>query len=67
MNPLYETMLVKQREWMSRYSPNQSSLLDQIYINTYFYHYREEDILLGKPWDLSKYQVPPSLFPSRLL
>lgn len=55
-------MLAKQRQWIQYYSGNSTqmaTILDQLYVNTYMYHYKEQDILLGKPWDLNKYQVFP--------
>ena len=57
-------MQSQQSEWTHRYSAYPlteplpaGTILAQLYVNTYMYHYREEDILLGKPWEVNKYQV----------
>jgi hypothetical protein len=63
-------MWQQQMNWLECYShlsrrPTSTSpplpvtwdLIDQLYVTSYMYHYEEDDILIGKPWDFGMIQV----------
>eukprot|EP00505_MAST-04D_sp_SCG-Rhode-Island_P004492 Stramenopile-MAST_4_protein_4492 len=50
-----------QQRWAKAHNRTIKQVIGQFYIDTYYYHYSNEDILAGKPWDLENAQMGDGL------
>jgi uncharacterized protein (TIGR03792 family) len=50
-----------QQRWAKAHNRTIKQVIGQFYIDTYYYHYSNEDVLAGKPWDLENAQMGDGL------